>query len=81
MAQVTLIGPLKTAAGTGGPLTIDAHNIRSLLAALTAQFPDLADLLEQGVAVAIDGQIHQDVLLVPIHAESEVQVLPPIAGG
>jgi sulfur-carrier protein len=81
MAQVTLIGPLKTAAGAGGPFTIEAHNIRALLADLSVRFPDLAEILELGVAVAIDGQIYQDVLLTPIRADSEVQILPPIAGG
>jgi sulfur-carrier protein len=81
MARVTLIGPLKVAAGTDGPLQIDAHNIRALLADLSLRFPDLADLLELGVAVAVDGQIYQDALLTPIDQDSEVHILPPIAGG
>jgi hypothetical protein len=33
------------------------------------------------VAVAIDGQIYQDSLLEPIGTDSEVFVLPQIAGG
>ena len=37
--------------------------------------------LESGVAVAIDGQIFQDALLEPIGADSEVFLLPQIAGG
>ena len=35
----------------------------------------------EGVAVAIDGQIYQDSLLEPIGTDSEVFVLPQIAGG
>jgi len=33
------------------------------------------------VAVAIDGTIYQDALLEPIGPESEVFILPQIAGG
>ena len=33
------------------------------------------------MAVAIDGQIYQDALLEPIGADSEVFILPQIAGG
>jgi len=37
--------------------------------------------LEEGVAVAIDGQIYQDALFQPIGPNSEVFLLPQIAGG
>ena len=37
--------------------------------------------LEDGVAVAIDGQIYQDARLEPIGPDSEVFLLPQIAGG
>jgi hypothetical protein len=33
------------------------------------------------LAVAIDGQIYQDALLEPIGPDSEVHILPQIAGG
>jgi sulfur-carrier protein len=81
MAKVTLIGPLKVAAGEGGPLDIEASNIRALLRVLGEQFPELAPLLDEGVAVAIDGEIFQDAWLAPIAPDSEVQILPPLAGG
>ena len=41
----------------------------------------MARHLEEGVAVAIDGQIYQDTLLEPIGPDSEVYLLPQIAGG
>jgi sulfur-carrier protein len=81
VAYVTLIGPLKVAAGSGGPFEIDAPNVRVLLQRVAERWPDLAPLVEEGVAVAIDGQIHQDDWLAEIRADSEVQILPPIAGG
>jgi sulfur-carrier protein len=80
MAHVKLMGPLRTLAGTD-QLDIDAHNIRSLLAALAARIPALAAEIDAGVAVAVDGQIFQDALLQPIAPDAEVHILPQIAGG
>jgi hypothetical protein len=37
--------------------------------------------LEEGIAVAIDGQIYQDALFQAIGPNSEVFLLPQIAGG
>jgi sulfur-carrier protein len=81
VAHVTLIGPLKTAAGQAATFEVEAETIRQLLRAVAQRFPDLALLLDEGVAVAIDGEIHQDDWLAPIAPDSEVQILPPIAGG
>lgn len=81
MAHVTLIGPLRDHAGGVTALDIDAPSVRRLFAALSERFPELAPHIEAGVAVAIDGQIYQDALLQPIGADSEVHILPPIAGG
>jgi len=36
---------------------------------------------ETGSAVAIDGQIYQDALFQPIAPDSDVHILPQIAGG
>jgi molybdopterin synthase sulfur carrier subunit len=55
--------------------------VRQLFARLAEKFPALAPHLEQGLAVAIDGQIYQDALLQEIGADSEVHILPQLAGG
>ena len=81
MAHVTLIGNLRQYTGDVTELQIEAANIRQLFRKLGEQFPALAPHLEEGLAVAIDGQIYQDALLEPIAAESEVHILPQIAGG
>jgi sulfur-carrier protein len=81
MARVTLIGPLRTAAGHTAAFEVEAQTIRQLLRAVARRFPELAPQLDEGVAVAIDGEIHQDDWLAPIAPDSEVQILPPIAGG
>jgi molybdopterin synthase sulfur carrier subunit len=81
MPHVTLIGNLRQFTGGVTEVDVAAKNIRQLFAALGERFPDLAPHLEQGLAVAIDGQIYQDALLIPIGEASEVHVLPQIAGG
>lgn len=81
MARVTLMGPFRTTAGVDGPFELDVATIKALLAELARLYPALGPALAEGAAVAIDGEIYQDILLQPIGADSEVQVLPPLAGG
>ena len=42
---------------------------------------NLKPILDRGVAVAIDGEIYRDAWFQPIPPDSEVFILPPIAGG
>ena len=51
-----------------------------LLQSLVDRFPGLASELEQ-VAIAIDGQIFHHARYEPLRPESEVHLLPPVAGG
>ena len=62
-------------------LELDAANIRQLFQKLGDKFPELAPHLVEGLAVAIDGQIYQDALFQEIKPNSEVHILPQIAGG
>ena len=55
--------------------------MRQLFAKLGALHPALAPHLEQGLAVAIDGQIYQDALFQEIGPDADVHILPQIAGG
>jgi len=81
MAHVSLIGNLKQFTGGVTELDLEAGNVRQLFKSLGERFPELAPHLEDGLAVAIDGQIYQDALLEPIEPDSEVHILPQIAGG
>jgi sulfur-carrier protein len=81
MAHVTLIGTLRQYTGGVTELEVDAANVRQLFARLGETFPALAPHLERGLAVAIDGQIYQDALLQQIGSNSDVHILPQIAGG
>ena len=81
MAHVSLMGNLRQYTGGIAELDVEASNIRQLFRKLGETFPELAPHLEDGLAVAIDGQIYKDTLLEPISEASEVFILPQIAGG
>jgi sulfur-carrier protein len=81
MAHVSLIGNLRQYTGGVTELEVEAATVRQLFARLGEKFPALAPHLETGSAVAIDGQIYQDALFQPIGPDSDVHILPQIAGG
>ena len=57
MAHVVLIGNLRQYTGGVTALDVDARSIRQLFMKLGEKYPELAPHLEEGLAVAIDGQI------------------------
>ena len=79
--KVILIGNLTQITGGVAEFTLSATSVKQLFQQLAERHPALAPHLEEGVAVAIDGQIYQDALLEPIAPDSEVFILPQIAGG
>ena len=81
MARVVLNGNLKQFSDGQAEFDLDVKDVRQLLAELGARHPALAPHLEEGIAVAIDGEIFQDALFAAIGPESEVHVIPRIAGG
>ncbi len=80
MATVHL--PSGFAQFTGGveSVAIDAPRVAELLAALRTRFPSLAEHLDE-VAVAIDGTIYSDPGYQTLRADSDVHIVPRIAGG
>ena len=81
MARVVLIGNLAQITGGVAEFRLSATSVKQLFQQLADLNPALGPHLEEGVAVAIDGQIYQDALLEPIAPDSEVFILPQIAGG
>jgi len=76
-----LIGNIRQFTGGVTELELEAASVRQLFERLGRRFPELAPHLQDGLAVAIDGQIYQDSLLQEILPDSEVHILPQIAGG
>ncbi len=81
MARVVLVGNLAQLTGGVAEFDLSAASVKQLFQQLGELHPALARHQEDGIAVAIDGQIFQDALLEPIGPDSEVFLLPQIAGG
>ena len=80
MTRVVLTGNLRRFVD-GAELEVEARNVRELMTCLGERYPELAPHLKEGVAVAIDGEIFQDAWFAPIGPDSEVHLMPAIAGG
>ena len=76
MARVVLIGNLAQLTGGVAEFQLSATSVKQLFQQLAELHPALERHLQ-----AIDGQIYQDALLEPIGPDSEVFLLPQIAGG
>ena len=81
MARVVLVGNLAQVTGGVTEFDLPATSVKHLFELLAERHPLLARHLDDGVAVAIDGQIYQETLLEPIAHDSEVFIIPQIAGG
>jgi sulfur-carrier protein len=68
---------------TGGKaeLEVAATNFRRLVLELEQRFPGLGKQVEEGMAVAIDGEIFQDAYAAQFGPDSEVVLIPKIGGG
>ena len=68
---------------TGGTaeLEVAATTFRRLVMELESRFPGLGKQGEEGMAVAIDGEIFQDAYAAELRPESEIVLIPKIGGG
>ena len=68
---------------TGGETVFEvkADTVRRMIAELDRRFPGLGNQIDEGMAVAIDGEIFQDAYLAQLNPESEIVLIPKIGGG
>ncbi len=68
---------------TGGrtEFEVEATTFRRLILELDQKFPGLGSQVEEGMAIAIDGEIFQDAYGVVLKPESEIVLIPKIGGG
>jgi molybdopterin converting factor small subunit len=68
---------------TGGrtELEVKADTFRRLVRELDERFPGLGRQVEEGMAIAVDGEIYQDAYGVVLKPDSEIYIIPRIAGG
>ena len=82
MPTVVLTGDAARAlAGGASELVVAATSFRRLVSELDVRFPGLGRLVDEGMAVAIDGVIFQDAYAVALAENSEIVLIPKIAGG
>jgi molybdopterin synthase sulfur carrier subunit len=62
-------------------LEVEADTFRRLVLELDRRFPGLGHQVEEGMAIAIDGAIYQDAYHAQLKPESEIWLIPKIAGG
>lgn len=81
MAKVVLWGSLSRLADGQKEFDIDAPNIDRMLTALGEAAPKLRPVLKKGVTVSIDGTLYRLNRFQEIAPDSEVFILPKMAGG
>ncbi|MGE0223612.1 MAG: MoaD/ThiS family protein [Acetobacteraceae bacterium] len=60
---------------------VEATTFRRLVLELERKFPGLGKQVEEGMAVAIDGEIYQDAYSAELRPGSEIVLIPKIGGG
>ncbi len=81
MAKVILWGSLSRLAEGRKEFDIDAPNIDRMLTALGKAAPKLKPILDKGVTVSVDGTLYRLDRFQKIEPDSEVFILPKMAGG
>ena len=81
MARIVLTGNLRLYTEGVTELELESGSIRSLIRELRRRYPDIPEDIEDELAISIDGVLHQDDWFAKIEPDSEVHLLPRIAGG
>jgi sulfur-carrier protein len=82
VARVLLTGSVcRQLAGGRTQLVVEADTVRRLILELDRRFPGLGRQVDESMAIAIDGEIFQDAYSAALRPESEVCLIPKIAGG
>jgi molybdopterin converting factor small subunit len=81
VVRVTFISSFRPAFDGADFVEIRAETLRQLLRALVKKYPRLQKLIDEGIALAVDGEIYRDNLDIEIPEKSEVYLMPRIQGG
>ena len=82
MAHVTSVSSrVQDFTGGKSSFEVEARTIRALIRELDERFSGLGEFVDSNMAIAIDGDIHQGALDIPIERGSEVVLIPKISGG
>ena len=78
---VRLTGSLRGGAGGRTEFEVETGTINQILVRLRQVAPELEPVLDEGVAVAVDGVVYRGDFSRRVEAGSEVLLLAPIVGG
>ena len=81
MIKVFLGSNLKYFTNGVEELEVEATSVKSLIAKMESQYPGIADALESGFALAIDGEVIANPGYEKLAEVSEVRFLSPMRGG
>ena len=77
----TISGRVADFTGGVSAFEVEARTVRGLIRELESRFPGLGEFVEREMALAIDGEVFQDALSAEIGKDSEIVLIPKIAGG
>ena len=81
MVNVNFISSFRPALGGAEELDIEATTLRELMRILVAKYPRMQRHIDDGIVLAINGEIYRDDLDVELQGGSEVFLMPRIQGG
>jgi len=81
MVNVSFISSFRPTLGGAQGLEIEATTLRELMRILVAKYPRLQSHIDDGIVLAINGEIYRDNWDVEIQDGSEVYLMPRIQGG
>ena len=81
MIKVILGSNLKNFTNGVEELEVEATSVKSLIAEMDRRYPGIADALESGFALAIDGEVIANPGYEKLAEVSEVRFLSPLRGG
>ncbi|MBM3518325.1 MAG: MoaD/ThiS family protein [Alphaproteobacteria bacterium] len=81
MVEVKLWGSLGASAGGTDKVDIEAKTIGELLRKLAERYPGVQPHVTQGIAVSINGVVYRDDWSKELPEDTEIFLLPRLAGG
>lgn len=81
MVEVNLWAGLRRFTNGADKVEVEAKNVGEVLEGLVRQYPELHEIIEAGVSVAVDGKIIASGLTETVKPNSEVFIIQQLKGG
>ena len=81
MVEVNLWSGLRAFADGAQVVEVEAKNIGQMLDALAEKHPGLADIIDAGVSVSVDGRVIASSLSHPLEPANDIWLMQQLKGG